>query len=724
MLNLLRANLIILPMNDHKCHLQDIDTAITDVGRLVYSWYSSMEEKEDMTVGELNRVPVLDFSGTSFHSLLPRIDGLGSIDIILDNLKEFLSIYSYSLHFQKQHDGFLYFPIQKIANAYEVEHLVVGCINRDIPEWCLEVVEIHEKKISDLELHNTIDVASVTTSQFSRITSMREEMLIRGSPELDVISIVGMAGLGKTTLANKLLLDQLVVSHFDVLISYQRMNYKLRRHLLVQRYLILVDDIWETIAWDDLKPCFCDANNGSRVVLTTRLGDVTSMLNSWMLLKNKAFNKKSCPLVLEKVGQKIAQKCGGLPLSVVLVAGILETVEKENHCWEQVAINLSPHIQAKSEHIIDLSYQNLLYPLKPCFLYFGAFLEDEEIKVSKLRWSWTAEGLNLIGRNLIMVSKKSSDGKTKACRIHDLLLDFCRMKAKMENFLQSIKGDSTEDPCFFAHQKHKFPRRLCLYFEGDNLVEWSSICSNVQSFHLMKSRHIESSSIDCTSYTSNNFKFLKVLAMEFTVIDSSPEVLTFKGIGGRVSLSDTLWRMVKLRHLHTYNRAMFTMPNVQETLASAWFSCVEDANNILANTPNLLKLRCEVLRCDGFFPHLTILPSLKCSRFLVTCGSQTATSVVWEVTGEQFPQLKFLNLQHPYILEWNVADDAFPCLELLVFERCSYLKEIPSPFADMATLKSIKVLECNDSLVESADDIGETQVEEMQNSGFKLFIQK
>ncbi|MCD9637691.1 hypothetical protein HAX54_021128 [Datura stramonium] len=324
MLNLLSANLISLPMKDHKCHLQDIDAAIMDVGLLVYSLYRSMEEKEDIAVGELNHVPVLDFSGTvqsiqavtylitrkSFLSLLPRIDGLGSIDIVLDNLKEFLSRYSYSLasiksqletiqkeleHFQKQHDGFLYFPMQVIAKVYEVEYTVVGCINRDIPEWCLvrwigdimeettllmrEVTEIHEKKVSDLVLDNTIDVASVNTSQFARITSMREEMvgfqevmdklrrlLIRGSPELDVISIVGMAGLGKTTVANKLFLDQLVVSRFDV-----------RAQCCVsQRYLILVDDVWETFAWDDLKPCFCDANNGSRIILTTRLGDVAS----------------------------------------------------------------------------------------------------------------------------------------------------------------------------------------------------------------------------------------------------------------------------------------------------------------------------------------------------------------------------------------------------------------------------------------------------------------
>ncbi|MCD9637692.1 hypothetical protein HAX54_021129 [Datura stramonium] len=321
----------------------------------------------------------------------------------------------------------------------------------------------------------------------------------------------------------------------------------------------------------------------------------------------------------------------------------------------------------------------------------------------------------------------------------------------------------------------------------------------------MKSRHIASSSIGCASYTFNNFKFLRVLDMGFTIIDSFPEALTclryvavriaedsslsfssnlwkletliVKGIGGRVSLPDTLWKMVKLRHLHIYNRASFTTPNVQEflesspkmddlrTLASAWFSCVEDADNILANTPNLQKLRCDVLRCDGFFPafnNLTKLEMLKIScgpaytwatklnlppnlknltlssgriysldqvatlpRLLVLKLLQVSTkSMVWEVTSEQFPQLKFLKLQDPYISEWNVSDGAFPCLEHLVLRRCQYLKEIPSPFADMASLKSIKVLECNDLLVESAKDIRETQVEEMQNSAFKLFIQK
>ncbi|MCD9643369.1 hypothetical protein HAX54_030818 [Datura stramonium] len=91
---------------------------------------------------------------------------------------------------------------------------------------------------------------------------------------------------------------------------------------------------------------------------------------------------------------------------------------------------------------------------------------------------------NLIGRNLVMVSKKSSDGKTKTCRIHDLLHEFCKRKAKVENFLQCIKGDSDNmNPSSISYQKHSIPRRLCLYLQGDNLAEWSSICSDLQCFH-------------------------------------------------------------------------------------------------------------------------------------------------------------------------------------------------------------------------------------------------
>ncbi|PHT59614.1 hypothetical protein CQW23_01977 [Capsicum baccatum] len=370
-----------------------------------------------------------------------------------------------------------------------------------------------------------------------------------------------------------------------------------------QRCLILIEDVWEATAWDYLKPCFCDANNGSRIILTTQLGDVASHAKldsdphflrlftpeaSWMFLM---FNTKSCPLILE---------------------------------------------------------------------------DDEEKQVSKLTWLWTAEDSvktrkemlsediaeyylkNLIGRNLVMVSKKSSDDKIKACRIHDLWLDFCKKKAKVENFLQCIKGDNDMYPSSISYQKHSILRRLCIHFQGDNLAEWSSICPDVQSFHLMTGREIGLSSI---SHASQTFK------------QSQVSVVARFRIHYRV----------------------FTM------------------------IPNLQKLRCEVLTCEVFFPAFNNLLSLKCLSSLGVVGD--LHSNVWQVTYEQFPNLKFLKLRDPSFSEWNVSDDAFPCLENLVLRRWRHLEEILSGFAYMLTLNSIEVMACKKLLVELAKNIRKTQVE-------------
>lgn len=190
MINFFRANLINPPI----LALEDFDIAIINLGILLYSMDDSVA-----AVGELNQVTGVDIQSSqaliyshtrksSFRSNLPKIDGLGSIDIILDHLKELLSHYSNSLssirsqfqtiqqqleHFQEQRDVSGSFAMQVIAKAYEVDHLIVGYNNKVFPEWYIflwsrdiieeitllmrEVVEIHEKRVSDLVLHNTTE---------------------------------------------------------------------------------------------------------------------------------------------------------------------------------------------------------------------------------------------------------------------------------------------------------------------------------------------------------------------------------------------------------------------------------------------------------------------------------------------------------------------------------------------------------------------------------------
>ncbi|XP_049405390.1 putative late blight resistance protein homolog R1A-3, partial [Solanum stenotomum] len=96
----------------------------------------------------------------------------------------------------------------------------------------------------------------------------------------------------------------------------------------------------------------------------------------------------------------------------------------------------------------------------------------------------------------------------------------------------------------------------------------------------------------------------------------------------------------------------------------------------------------------------------------------------WKVSNGMFPQLKILKLAYVSLMKWIVAEDAFPNLEQLVLRGCKDLMEIPSCFMNILSLKYIEVDNCNESVVKSAKDIEETQVEDNQNTNFKLVIIK
>ncbi|XP_073127672.1 putative late blight resistance protein homolog R1A-3 [Henckelia pumila] len=335
-----------------------------------------------------------------------------------------------------------------------------------------------------------------------------KDQLAEESSTLKILSIVGMGGIGKTTLATHAYNDPYVVNHFDIRAwATVSQSYSIRdillgmldsmkiltkemleasdaqlklfmyKYLKDRRYLIIVDDIWDTKAWDSLKMMFPDDNKRSRIMLTTQIAHVaeyaspsgTSPLQinplkdeqSWMLLRAKVFGDEPYPLNLQEIGKTIARDCGGLPLSIVVIGGVLSKVEKTQVAWQSVAENVTSFVFSSGDQcsgVLRLSYNYLPQYLKACFLYMGVFPKSYEIGVSKLTKMWVAEGFlspdegrspedvaercveDLLDRNLILISKNNFKGKIKAFRIHDLLLDFCLEEAKKEKFLQIIKS--------------------------------------------------------------------------------------------------------------------------------------------------------------------------------------------------------------------------------------------------------------------------------------------
>ncbi|KAL4571223.1 hypothetical protein LXL04_017976 [Taraxacum kok-saghyz] len=332
------------------------------------------------------------------------------------------------------------------------------------------------------------------------VKTLLDQLTQTSIKQFQVISIAGMAGLGKTTLARKLYNDPLIEYHFDIRawtcvsqtylkrdlllgilssfvydlseeiykMSDEQLGEKLYRLLKGRRYLVVLDDIWDCMVWKDLHIYFPDDKIGSRVLFTSRDIDVTLHVaasrpahvlrlrtkdESWDIFQKKVFRIGICFLVLKRIGMEIAEKCEGLPLAIVIAAGLVKT-ELSVRWWLQIAGSLRSFMFRDPSQYMDtlaLSYNHLPPHLKSCFLFVHVFPEDYNIPVTKLIWLWIAQGfihqtgskvledeaecllMDLIKRSLLMIAEKRADGQIKTCRIHDLLRDLCIRQNKEEN---------------------------------------------------------------------------------------------------------------------------------------------------------------------------------------------------------------------------------------------------------------------------------------------------
>ena len=243
-----------------------------------------------------------------------------------------------------------------------------------------------------------------------------------------------------------------------------------------KRYLLVMDDIWKTEAWNEVSSAFLDNLNGSRILITSRIKEVAvhaSSLNSthvppyeipflkedksWELFTKKVFRGATCPPELETLGRQIVKSCHGLPLAIVVLGGLLANKEKTHRTWSKLIGHVNWYLgqdTSSCRDILALSYDYLPRRLKPCFLYLGIYPEDFEIPMRQLIRLWIAEGFiqqtrnrnmedvaedyleELIDRSLIQVATKRLDGGVKTCRIHDLLRDLCISESAEEKFLE------------------------------------------------------------------------------------------------------------------------------------------------------------------------------------------------------------------------------------------------------------------------------------------------
>ncbi|KAK6157935.1 hypothetical protein DH2020_005249 [Rehmannia glutinosa] len=437
--------------------------------------------------------------------------------------------------------------------------------------------------------------SSNTENKLVGIDTDIEELLERLSgPSLHrlVIPIVGMGGIGKTTLAERIYNHEYVIYYFHIRAwitiplahtmtlagrtremfvgllkcftsitdDFHKMNnenlgIKLYKTLKGMKYLVVLDDMWQNQDWDILKIFLPDDKNGSRIILTSRLRNVCVHVNpkssphcmhflkaadSWELLESKLFPKERCPRELIEIGKRIAVKCQGLPLAIVVVAGILNNMDKTSESWTKIAGSVESIVANYPEcyiNILALSYNYLPNSLKACFLYVGAFPREYEIPVSRLIWLWIAEGFilpvsgklledvaddyleDLVNRNLIIVGKRRSNGKIKTCHIHDLLRDMSLREAQKENFLHVIKPYAPS-----SLVKAIAPRHISLHSNNLHTVSMHSMpLTRTYMCYSMKQNLADLFLLEFMDQM--DFKLLRVLDIELLLSNHFPIVI-------------------------------------------------------------------------------------------------------------------------------------------------------------------------------------------------------
>ncbi|KAL9267697.1 Disease resistance protein RPM1-like protein, partial [Drosera capensis] len=620
-----------------------------------------------------------------------------------------------------------------------------------------------------------------------------------------VIALVGMGGLGKTTLARRVYKDGAVGSNYpfrawitvsqsyspitllrDIMRQFReagkatvRINTRaepheepqdtadiptlidnLRNFLIDKRYFAVFDDVWNFELWDYIKSALPDQGNGSKILITTRDEAVAaawkrssyscknyvykmqplSSEEAWNLFCNMAFQgdyNKLCPTELLPLSLEMVSRCEGLPLAIVAIGSLLSTKRKTLLEGQSLHKNLGFHLQNNSRlkdirRILFLSYHDLPYYLKPCFLYFGMFPEDYSISRGRLVRLWAAEGFlergrgkltaeevdevaeeylsQLICRNLIQVSKWDFTGqRAKAFRVHDLLHELILQKLKELSFCQVSAGtcnvdiefrrlsilSSTTDATFESSRRSKLSIRSIFLIGAQEKPAKLLQGSFLKIVHLLRVLMIEDAPVAHIPDEVGDLYHLRYLSIRHTEVkevpDSIGKLVNLQTLDLRHSpifqLPMTIEKLHKLRHLSAYKQ-----------LAIFFLRGLQLPPGVLSNFKELQKLSCIDVRKPGVIHELI---NLKHLRKLSITSLKTEDGFALCKAVENMDQLQRLFVKttdEGDLLDLQYMASPPPLLRRLCLE--GPLKRFPDWFANLSNVVELELDLTGSHLVE------------------------
>ncbi|MCD7462894.1 hypothetical protein HAX54_049589 [Datura stramonium] len=472
-----------------------------------------------------------------------------------------------------------------------------GVIRSDI--WCNN----HEEVVLD----DDADLVGIENHK-----SVLVDWLLSDDPEWKLKCVVGTRGIGKTALVKKIYDDPAVKKDFNHTIWFEiprfinlkelmmsfidLQNDNTRRAIedmdanmlaqLVQqffesrRYFVVLDDVPDIGTWRALKCLFPSKTHGCRVIIISRFAEICHHIcvetggdsrvyslkplsedESRTLFCRKAFSGSLLhpPPSLIQISKDIIEKCNGLPLSILLVAGALATKENRVDSWEMFHGNLVDKLQGsyseveRMKRLLNLCYQDLPFYLKSCFTYLSIIPKYHAIDKMRLIRLLAAEGLvleregkaiaqvaesylnELANRRLIQVAKKYPDGRLESFTIHNLWYEIILSKS----------GEETRKPQKVRH-----------------LIITDELAMDIQDIDRFK--HLQS--LITFGYSFTNSFLLKLLSGSFKLL----KVLDLPG-APLVNIPEDVFELVHLKFLNLRNTKIKHLPGSIRKLESLEF---------------------------------------------------------------------------------------------------------------------------------------------------------